>query len=87
LRSDVVLLEDYSYRSEQRLAAPIHVFGGTEDQHVSQHHLEGWRIHAADAFSLRMYPGDHFFIRGEAQERFLSDLNRLLEAGSCSRNV
>jgi medium-chain acyl-[acyl-carrier-protein] hydrolase len=87
LRADIALLEDYRYRSEQPLAVPIHVFGGIEDLHVSRHHLESWRVHSAAAFSLRMYPGDHFFIRGQAQERFLSDLNRMLEPGPWARGA
>jgi medium-chain acyl-[acyl-carrier-protein] hydrolase len=87
LKADVALLERYKYRSEQPLVMPIHVFGGIEDRHVSRPHLEAWRIHAASAFSLRMYPGDHFFIRGPAQEHFLSDLNRLLEAGASARGA
>jgi medium-chain acyl-[acyl-carrier-protein] hydrolase len=80
LRADFALLDDYQYKSEDPLASPMHLFGGTDDAHVHQVHLEAWRIHAADEFSFRMYPGDHFFFRSESQHQFLQDLNRLLEA-------
>ena len=84
LRADFDLLESYRYVPEEPLAVPMHVFGGMDDAHVKQDQLEAWRIHAADQFSLRMYTGDHFFIRREAQKQFLQDLNRFLESASCS---
>jgi medium-chain acyl-[acyl-carrier-protein] hydrolase len=80
LRADFDLLESYRYVPEEPLAIPMHVFGGMDDTHVQESQLEAWRIHAADQFSLRMYAGDHFFIRREAQGQFLQDLNRFLES-------
>ena len=84
LRADFELLENYRYVPEKPVAVPMHVFGGMDDRYVKQSHLEAWRIHAADEFSLRMYMGDHFFIRREAQKQFLEDLNRFLKSASCS---
>jgi surfactin synthase thioesterase subunit len=84
LRADFDLLDSYCYAPEEPLAVPMHVFGGMYDAHVQQSHLEAWRIHAADQFSLRMYMGDHFFIRREAQKLFFQDLNRFLESASRS---
>jgi medium-chain acyl-[acyl-carrier-protein] hydrolase len=84
LRADFDLLESYRYLPEAPLAVPIHVFGGMDDVHVRQSHLEAWRNHTAGQFSLRIYMGGHFFIRQKAQQQFLQDLTRFLEAGSCS---
>jgi medium-chain acyl-[acyl-carrier-protein] hydrolase len=79
LRADFDLLERYRYVSEESLRIPIHVFGGIDDAHVQRRDLEAWHIHAADRFSLRMYVGDHFFIRGKAQKQFLQDVNQFLD--------
>ena len=40
LRADFALLESYLYNSEEPLAAPLHIFGGTDDAHVHRRHLE-----------------------------------------------
>jgi medium-chain acyl-[acyl-carrier-protein] hydrolase len=84
LRADFDLLESYRYVPEEPLEVPIHVFGGMDDAHVHQSHLEAWRIHTAGQFSLRMYVGDHFFIRRGAENQFLQDLNRFLKSPSGS---
>jgi len=63
LRADFELCQTYVYQAGPPLSCPISVFGGVEDREVNQEELAGWRRYTTGAFSLRMLPGDHFFIR------------------------
>ena len=63
LRAELELCQTYVYEPGPPLDYPISVFGGLEDAEVSYEELESWRPYTAGAFSLRMLPGDHFFIR------------------------
>jgi medium-chain acyl-[acyl-carrier-protein] hydrolase len=61
LRADLAVFETYVYSTEPPLNCPISAFGGLQDHRVSRGHLEAWRDQTRDSFSLRMFPGDHFF--------------------------
>lgn len=61
LRADFCLADTYQYVAGPRLNVPISVFCGTDDN-ISETELVGWRQHTDDSFSLRKFPGDHFFI-------------------------
>lgn len=63
LRADFALCQTYVYRPEPPLDCPISVFGGLQDGGVPREYLEAWREQTAAAFSVRMLPGDHFFLR------------------------
>ena len=63
LRADFELCQTYVYQPGPPLTCPLFVFGGVDDGEVNQEELEGWRPYTTGAFSLRMLPGDHFFIR------------------------
>jgi medium-chain acyl-[acyl-carrier-protein] hydrolase len=62
LRADFAVYETYEYSTEPPLDCPISAFGGLQDQRVSRDDLEAWRDQTSVAFSLRMFPGDHFFL-------------------------
>lgn len=62
LRADFEVCDTYSYVSEEPLAIPLTAYGGLFDTGISREQVEGWREHTTAAFSLRMLPGDHFFI-------------------------
>ena len=62
LRRDFAAVEEYSYRHEPPFDSPISAFGGLQDQVVSRDEMQGWRAQTEGAFSLRMFPGEHFFI-------------------------
>jgi len=61
LRADFAVYETYVYSTEPPLNCPISTFGGLQDQRVSRGDLEAWRDQTSGSFSLRMFPGDHFF--------------------------
>lgn len=62
LRADFAVTETYAYTPEPPLACPITVLGDLQDHEVSRDRLEAWREQTTGAFSLRMLPGDHFFL-------------------------
>jgi len=62
LRADFALYETYVYSSEAPLNCPISAFGGLLDHSVNDSDLEAWRAQTSMFFSLRMFPGDHFFL-------------------------
>lgn len=77
LRSDFSVCQTYEYVPGPPLDCPISVFGGVRDLEVTREHLEGWREQTVAGITLRMFPGDHFFIHSE-QEAFLHVLSQEL---------
>jgi medium-chain acyl-[acyl-carrier-protein] hydrolase len=63
LRADFALYESYKYSSGPPLNCPISTFGGLSDQRVNHDDLEAWRDQTSVSFSIRMFPGDHFFLK------------------------
>ncbi|MDT7543403.1 MAG: hypothetical protein QOE33_3307 [Acidobacteriota bacterium] len=62
LRADFALSETYTYRPVEPLECPLSVYGGTQDVDVTREQLEAWREVTTGHFSLRFFPGDHFFL-------------------------
>lgn len=62
LRADFAVYETYVYSIEPPLDCPITSFGGLQDHRVNRGDLEPWRDQTNASFSLRMFPGDHFFL-------------------------
>jgi medium-chain acyl-[acyl-carrier-protein] hydrolase len=77
LRADFAVLETYVYTPEPPLECPITTFGGLSDREASRDELEAWRDQTSAAFSLEMFPGDHFFVHS-AQPLLLQALSREL---------
>ena len=83
IRADFSVTQTYHYTPEPPLDCPISVFGGTHDRDVSPEQLEPWREQTTSAFSLRLIPGDHFFIhtsRAALLDALSAQLARLLPA-------
>jgi len=72
LRADFALYETYQYSTDAPLSCPISAFGGLQDHRVNDHDLEAWRAQTSSAFALRMFPGDHFFLKQPLLLRVLS---------------
>lgn len=62
LRADFTLHETYSYTAEPPLDCPISVFGGLQDSETTRDGLDTWRAQTRNVFTLRLFPGDHFFL-------------------------
>lgn len=67
LRADFAIGETYAYEPEPPLACRIVTIGGEQDHRVSHADLDGWREQTNAGFSLRMFPGDHFFLNTERE--------------------
>jgi medium-chain acyl-[acyl-carrier-protein] hydrolase len=63
LRADFALFESYRYLSGPPLNCPISTFGGLSDNRVNHDDLEAWRDQTTVSFTIRMFPGDHFFLK------------------------
>ncbi|MFJ4348645.1 thioesterase II family protein [Pseudomonas sp. NPDC089401] len=77
LRADFLLCGRYAYRQRPALQCPLHVLGGTDDR-ASDEQLLDWRKETQGEFSLRMFPGGHFFIH-EHEDPVLGALAESLE--------
>ncbi len=75
LRADFAILETYAYASEYPLDCPITAFGGLGDHMICHDDLAAWRTQTNDRFTLRMLPGDHFFLR-DSQGALLEEIRR-----------
>jgi medium-chain acyl-[acyl-carrier-protein] hydrolase len=62
LRADFAIHETYVYTADTPLDCPISAFGGLQDSEVSRDDLLAWRDQTNNTFTLRMFPGDHFFL-------------------------
>jgi surfactin synthase thioesterase subunit len=62
LRADFAVCETYAHIHEYPLDCPISAFGGREDSQLSYDELIAWRDQTSSSFSLRMVPGNHFFL-------------------------
>jgi medium-chain acyl-[acyl-carrier-protein] hydrolase len=78
LRADLEAIDTYSYSPGFMLDCPITAFGGVRDPEVDIKGLEGWREHSTGPFSLRMLPGDHFFLHS-AQQLLLRIVYQILQ--------
>jgi len=72
LRADFAVYETYVYSAEPPLNCPISAFGGLQDRRVNNSDLDAWRAQTSVSFSLRMFPGDHFFLKQPFLFRVLS---------------
>lgn len=66
LRADIEICETYEYEPRPPLDCPITAFGGLQDEEVSREQLEGWRDYTTSSFTVRMFPGNHFFLHNSA---------------------
>lgn len=78
LRADLTMLETYVYTNEKPLDCPITVFGGLQDSATSSLNLAEWREQTGSFFTLRMFPGDHFFLHNDKLP-FLQVLSQYME--------
>jgi medium-chain acyl-[acyl-carrier-protein] hydrolase len=77
LRADFAVYETYAYTTDSPLDCFISGFGGVQDHRVRRGDLEAWRDQTSVSFSLRMFPGDHFFLN-TAQTLLLQALSQEL---------
>ena len=62
LRADFAVCETYEYVHEDPLTCPIVAYGGIQDPDVSREDIAAWAYQTSGSFTLRMFPGDHFYL-------------------------
>jgi medium-chain acyl-[acyl-carrier-protein] hydrolase len=62
LRADIQAYETHVYEEGAILRCSASAFGGLQDADVPRDNLERWRDLVEGAFSVQMFPGDHFFV-------------------------
>jgi medium-chain acyl-[acyl-carrier-protein] hydrolase len=67
LRADFSVVETYAYLPDTPLDCSIMAFGGLQDYKVGRKFLEAWQEQTTSKFTLRMLPGDHFFLNTSQQ--------------------
>jgi medium-chain acyl-[acyl-carrier-protein] hydrolase len=78
MRADITMIETYEYEQETPLDCPITVYGGTHDPSIDQQSLAAWKDQTMAGFTLKMVPGEHFFIQ-TARSALLDELNAELD--------
>jgi medium-chain acyl-[acyl-carrier-protein] hydrolase len=78
LRADFQLVQTYEYLPDTLLRCPITIYGGLQDHYSPRELLLPWKELTNSRCSLRMLPGDHFFIRS-SQAQLLKLLARELQ--------
>jgi surfactin synthase thioesterase subunit len=62
LRADLAALETHAWIPGPTLDCPISAFGGLDDATTPTEHLQAWRSLTHGDFSLRRFPGGHFYL-------------------------
>jgi medium-chain acyl-[acyl-carrier-protein] hydrolase len=81
LRADFAVCETYCYAPEGPLDCSITAFGGNADPKVNHEELAAWQVQSSKSFSLRMFPGAHFYLLSARMPLLLAlaqDLKHLL---------
>jgi medium-chain acyl-[acyl-carrier-protein] hydrolase len=78
LRADFSIIETYTYRAEVPLSCPISAFGGIQDSKVTLDRLGAWQDQTSSSFSLKMFPGGHFYLNHQS-ESLLATIMAVLE--------
>jgi surfactin synthase thioesterase subunit len=62
MRADFEVCETYRYRNEPPLRCRISAYAGRHDPRCPSDLLGSWRAETSAKFTVRLFPGDHFFI-------------------------
>jgi medium-chain acyl-[acyl-carrier-protein] hydrolase len=74
LRADFAVCQTYRYAPAPPLRCRITALGGLQDDWADRESLAAWRAQTTASFTLRMLPGDHFYLNQSSEQ-----LLRILE--------
>ncbi len=81
IRADFKMVETYEHKNRPPLNIPITILGGLEDESTPREHLDAWQGYTTASFSVRMFPGGHFFLQKQTArilELIMRDLNGIM---------
>ena len=84
LRADFTALETYQHDPEDRLACGVTVVGGVDDREVHPEFLKAWREMTSGPFTLRLFPGDHFFLQTAQASLIRAIADDLIRVGAAT---
>lgn len=64
VRADCAVCDSYRHVDPTPLPCPITVFAGADDVEARGEDIEAWRDFTRSGFSVRVFPGGHFFLQG-----------------------
>jgi pyochelin biosynthetic protein PchC len=85
IRHDYHLVAKYRGVIEEPLQAPVVAFYGTLDQEVAGEAVADWSAVAGDTFSLRGFPGNHFYLMDHQPELVQAVFAQLDKVGTGAR--
>ncbi|MBJ7417412.1 MAG: thioesterase [Niveispirillum sp.] len=65
LRADFSVCDGYNFIPDEPLPCPFVLYAGRQDSEVSPQEVEAWGEHSSGGTKLRIFPGDHFFLRSD----------------------
>ncbi|MEU7429279.1 alpha/beta fold hydrolase [Streptomyces sioyaensis] len=76
LIADYAAIRTYDHIPEPMLRTDVTAFLGVEDPSVPQDDMAAWELHTTGAFTLRLFPGGHFYFKDDpsAMARAVSEL-------------
>jgi surfactin synthase thioesterase subunit len=77
LRADIRVLEAFQPPRRNPVPFPISAFGGAQDRHTPRTHLDAWRDETVNAFRVRVFAGDHFYLEPN-RAQVLADISATL---------
>lgn len=83
LRADFQLNETYRWQPGPPLPCPVVALTGDQDPEVSVAEMREWQRLTSGGFTLRVFPGDHFYLAGpqpDVAAALRADLRRLAES-------
>lgn len=73
LRADMQMIESYEYDPQTPLPIDMLALGGADDPGVPVHRLSGWQQETSARFTMRLFPGGHFFLHPPPRRATASD--------------
>ncbi|MFF0451438.1 thioesterase II family protein [Streptomyces sp. NPDC004609] len=68
IRGDYEAVESYRYEPGPRLRCPLSVLVGDDDPQVTLVEAEEWGDHTESGFTLRSFPGGHFYLAEQSAQ-------------------
>ncbi|MFH8387747.1 thioesterase II family protein [Kitasatospora sp. NPDC018058] len=77
MRTDYRVVSGYTYRPGPALRCPVAVLTGEDDPRVTEEEAAAWQVHTSGEFSLRSFPGGHFYFGDRPREVAAALLDRV----------